>query len=811
MSRYSACTAAILVLTACGGGSSDPVVDPPSVQVVDPRSVQVEIQRTAFGVPHIVGQNPRSAAYGLAYAYAQDNVCLIADRFLTVAGERSKYLGGETKVSPTSTLSNLESDFFYRHVLDQPTLDKAFNGNSETAQDLIAGYVAGYNRFIAEAKASDMGECATASWARRPLTENELRRHLLAVATQSGYGGFVAAIVAAVPPVTKVAAASARRNTTTLAQMQRRELAQLRASAAKFAKEFDERPMGSNGQAFGSEVTNNGRGVLIANPHFPWSGPTRFYQSHIEVPGKFNVMGAGLGGVPLQQIGFNNDVAWTNTVSTGRRFTLFELQLNGMNYVVDGVSKPLLTKQVSVDVLSNGIVTPQTRTFYSSEHGPLLVSSQIGAVWTATKAFVIRDANVDNGRSMDQTWEMGQATSAEQLRQIIGKRMGMPWVNTLAADRSGQAFYADYSVTPNVSAAQLATCATSPQAQALAATRVFLLDGSRASCNWAVDPTSAAPGIMAATTLPALSRRDYVSNSNESAWLTNPAQPLTGFSPLVGDQAKTQSLRSRMAITQVQERLAGTDGLVGNKISSDNLETVFFQGRVMSAELVLPALLGLCQNNSSATATNGTVVDLKPACSVLAQWDKRAKISSVGTPVFREFWRRAQAIPGLFGTPFSAQAPWTTPRDPAVSTPAVADAMVKALADGVLALRAAGVSLDAPLGKVQYVTRNGINLAIDGGDEFEGVYNKMTPPGLTAGGYTSFVSGGSYIQIVSFEADGVKARGLLTYSQATQVASPHFADYTEQLSRGQFVKLPYTRAEIAADPQLGAKLVLTAK
>jgi acyl-homoserine-lactone acylase len=537
----------------------------------------------------------------------------------------------------------------------------------------------------------------------------------------------------------------------------------------------------------------------------------RFYQAHVQVPGLYKVMGATLGPAPLPVIGFNNDVAWTHTVSTGRRFTLFELTLSGTNYVVDGVSKPITPRRVTVDVLTGGTIVPQSRTFYATEYGPMIVSAQLGAAWSATKGYALRDANIDNGRFLLQWWDMGRSTSVEMLRQVAARSMALPWVNTVAADRGGNALYADYSVVPNVSAAHLATCATSAQAQALAAARTYLLDGTRAACNWPVDAAAAAPGIMTAATLPALTRTDYVNNSNDSAWLANPAQLLTGFSPLVGEQARAQSLRTRVAFLQVQERLSGADGLGGNKVTSENLETVFFQNRVMAAELLRAPLVSLCTATPSATATNGTVVNLAPACAVLAGWNGRATIASTGTHVFREFWRRAQNTPGLFATPFSATSPITTPRDPAVGNPTVAAALLRALADGVLALNTAGVSLTSRLGDVQFVTRSGTNLPLDGGDEFEGVYNKITPPGLVSGGYTSVISGSSYIQLVAFEANGVNARGLLTYSQSANGASPYFADQTRVLSTSRFVKLPFTEAEIAADPGVTAKLVLVVK
>ena len=46
------------------------------------------IQRTANGVPHISAPDPETLAYGMAYAYAQDNVCMTADQLVTVRGER---------------------------------------------------------------------------------------------------------------------------------------------------------------------------------------------------------------------------------------------------------------------------------------------------------------------------------------------------------------------------------------------------------------------------------------------------------------------------------------------------------------------------------------------------------------------------------------------------------------------------------------------------------------------------------------------------------------------------------------------------
>jgi acyl-homoserine-lactone acylase len=45
-------------------------------------------------------------------------------------------------------------------------------------------------------------------------------------------------------------------------------------------------PLGSNAWAFGKEVTANGSGMLLGNPHFPWAGVNRFWQVHLTIPGQ---------------------------------------------------------------------------------------------------------------------------------------------------------------------------------------------------------------------------------------------------------------------------------------------------------------------------------------------------------------------------------------------------------------------------------------------------------------------------------------------------------------------------------------------
>ena len=101
---YSALLA--LGLTACGGDSDlttpnktvtpttpPPVVEPtPTLIAFDPDgSLEANIRWTSYGVPHITADNLQSLGFGSGYAYAKDNLCILADQLVKIRSERAKY------------------------------------------------------------------------------------------------------------------------------------------------------------------------------------------------------------------------------------------------------------------------------------------------------------------------------------------------------------------------------------------------------------------------------------------------------------------------------------------------------------------------------------------------------------------------------------------------------------------------------------------------------------------------------------------------------------------------------------------------
>src|ERR1700722_1819089 len=61
---------------------------------------QATIVRTAYGVPHVTASNFGSLGYGYGFAFAKDNICTMANDYIAVEGQRSRYFGPHGRHPP---------------------------------------------------------------------------------------------------------------------------------------------------------------------------------------------------------------------------------------------------------------------------------------------------------------------------------------------------------------------------------------------------------------------------------------------------------------------------------------------------------------------------------------------------------------------------------------------------------------------------------------------------------------------------------------------------------------------------------------
>ncbi len=776
---------ALAALAACGSSGSD-----------DSAHYSAEIRRTTMGVPHIKASDWGGLGYGYGYAQAQDNLCTMADSFLTYRGERSKFFGADALAVYNSTIArprNIDSDFFHRHLITQDVLDAMVAQQGDSLRKLTAGFVAGYNRYVRDNQASGKAHaaCRGEAWVR-PITEQDLLRRMYVANLAAGYSNFVAAIANAVAPAATAAKAGQ--------DMQVPDPASITAPPLQVGGSAG---IGSNMYGFGTAGTGDASPVLFGNPHWYWKGPDRFYQAQLTIPGELNVSGASFLGLPMVQIGFNDNVAWSHTVSTARRFGFFQLTLapnDPTSYLLDGQAVKMKANPITVEVRqASGATATVSRTLYKTEYGPMvnLASLNPALGWNTASAFAMRDINGENFRSLRNWLRWNQAKSLDEFTQIQKEEAAIPWVNTVAVGRgAARAWYADIGTVPNAPPDLLAAC-TTPIGKAMAAAlpEVPILDGARSACHWRTDADSVQKGAIGVARMPSLLRDDYVGNMNDSYWLANASAPLTGFPSIFGAAGTAaQSLRTRLGHTMALERLAGTDGYPGNKATSEIVRQMVLNSRVFSAERFKDQALDLVCATPSATQ------DVVAACATLRAWDNRGGTGARGSHVWDEFWTRVQ-VPAaqLFAVPFNPADPLNTPRD---LQPGAADALRQAFGAAVQAVQASGFALDAPRGDVLFSARGGVRTALYGGCGGVGYFTiNCSENPIGKGGYSmdGQPHGNSYMQVVNFPAGGVQAYTFLTFSLSDDPGSAHYADYTQAYGAQQWLRVPFAESEITAD------------
>ena len=760
---------ATVALTACGGSSS-------SRSGTDYRAT---IERTTYGIPHITAEDYAGLGYGHGYAIAEDNLCTLADAYVTFRGERSRYFGPTAAASSGGTFgtpNNRNADYFFRFVVNDEVVNTYRDDQPESLRDLSRGFAAGFSRYVREVQGGEHAGrhqgCRDAEWLAE-IDEQDVFRRLVALNLAASSANWVSEIATAAPPVGDAQGFSLPMNESNL-------------DADRVAV-GQKAGIGSNTYSFGTDATE-GSALNFANPHWYLDGPDRFYQVQMTLPGSLDISGATIMGTPMVLMGFNDDIAWAHTVSTARRFTLYGLMLTGddaTRYMHDGEVLDLEAVEISIEVKQeDDSLATETRTLYRSHYGPMINLAGLGLpTWGDNDmAFTLRDVNLENTRTFRNFFEWGQASSLEEFLDIAKTHVAIPWVNTAAVSRDDdRALYSDITAVPNVPDAHRDACLVPTLGPAVLqqVPGLPLLQGWTSNCDWLTDDDSAQSGAFGPDNLPYLLRNDYVANMNDSYWLSNPDAPLTDFAGIIGREDYQQSLRTRMGHILARERLDGSDGLSGDKATSETIREIVINSRNLSAELLKEDVLNVVCGNGDPTS------DEEAACAALSAWDNTGNADARGAHVWTALWQRIRSINGLFATPFDPANAVDTPADLNTGNSDVIDALNSAFALAVTDVADSGVDFDAQLGDLRHYPKTGVEIPHYGGEGDEGYFTVLR---------------NTYMHVVDFpDGEPVRAYTLLAPSQSTDPASPHYADYTQAYADGNWHRVPYTRAQIEAE------------
>ncbi len=781
--------------------------------------LSAKIRRTPYGIPHIKANDLESLGFGSAYAQAQDHLCILADGFIKANSERSKYFGPHQAIDfSTGQIieqdnKNLISDFAYKALRISTLAKKKYPQYSQASKALIEGFTAGYNQFLADAKmgiVTPPAPCAGQAWLK-PITAIDIVTYIFSIQLLPGAGNFLDLIFFANPnnddnylprPLTTID--SHEYTIINWLNILQNKLKKAARHIVVTKPNFHE--LASNGWGLGKQMTENGKGMLLANPHFPHTGNLRFWQSHITIPNVLDTMGGSLVGMPgIINIGFNKNIAWTHTFSQAEHLIVYRLELNQNNrkqYLVNGEIKPIFKKTYIIKVNNGNGITSLAKDIYYTEFGPMIETpANLNFLnWDDTQAFTLQDVNLANLDTIDHWLAINMAKNLTEFKQANKDYDGLIFNNTLYADQAGNSFYIDDSPVPGLSEAASQVLATSPELQQIRKQAGFtILPGNTRFF--------AFNRPLPYDQVPKLERQDFVQNSNESYWATNPAQLLTGFSPLYGATHSELSLRARMGLKLLRDA-SGND----QKFSLTELETALLSNRSYLSELIFDELIAQClsQGNEPVIINDTLKIEIDEGCHALQQWDRRQNNHSIAGHLFREFAYQFSRQKHLTMA-FDARDPANTPHT--LSTDGSA---LQALAIAIANVNQTGWPLDARLGEIQFMEKSlpdgspsGLRLAWSGASNQTGGFNVyannkqklddtllpqhqypvatdvLTQQPLRSGlgkhGY-HVRYGSSWMMVVSFTKNGPIARGLLTYSQSNDAFSEHYNDQSSLYS-----------------------------
>ncbi|WP_152206400.1 penicillin acylase family protein [Marinobacter changyiensis] len=858
-----------LLLTGCFEGNGAEPEQDTQLFPADGK-LKATIRRTTNGVPHVKADNLKSVAFGAGYAQAQDNVCLLADAFVKARSERAKYFG------PGPKDINIINDFSYKAQEIRSGAAAEFTNLTDESRALMEGFTDGYNKYVAETDPADMpSECRGQPWVFE-ISPIDLYAYYRIVGQYASGALFADGLIyAAVPPRAPVDPSQSVAANGADSQFDGSRVAGNARRMAAERTNYTDIGLGSNAWGLGRDMTEQGRGALLANPHFPYTGHRRLYQMQMTVPGYLNVNGAGLLGTAIPFVNFNENLAWSHTVTTSRQFTWYELELkpgDNLTYIKDGIEKPITQKTLQIEVDMGGVEPVAIeRTFYFSEYGPMLAVNLAnenfpkwgdeGLLSGKPAAYTYRDANASSERLLDSWLQMSRAANLEEFKDVFRNCGTTFWTNSVYADDQGNGYYLDSSSVPNLSEKSIAllnfTRTFSPEFDELFNAGITLLDGSTSVDDWVEGECN---GLVSFDKKPQLTRADWVQNSNDSYWATNPEQLLTGYSPLFGNERTPLNPRTRLGITMLQNPLdsgpvsptATAPGGQDGRFSSVDLINVIYNNRGWFADEFLAELRDRCTEIGVAEVniSDGEARTVHEGCSVLQDWDGVYNTDSVGAHVFRVFIANYRSnFDSDLTVAFNPSAPVATPSTPSSTNRGSADdLMLQALAVGLNALDTGGIAYTAKLGDVQYYQPSGgvppggmpmvqadpipwpggdggVIEGIDGGADggIDGTFNSIgvladdvaedtrlpriapaiieNTAGLsqTSGEGWVVARGTSFHFGLEFTDNGPVAFGLMSYSQSTDEDSPYFIDQSLRYTEEDYRQLWFAESDIEAN------------
>jgi acyl-homoserine-lactone acylase len=343
----------------------------------------ITIARDSFGVPHIFAKTDPEAAYGLAWAHAEDDFESI----------QLMMLSGKARLGSSLGRKGAEADYVVKLFRCREIVEEQWSTLSPDFVELVKGYVTGLNAY---------GKAYPRQIKYKAVLPVNEKDYLTAVV-------FSLSIFCGLDDVLP------------------------RVLGGRVATIPGFKPQGSNAFAIHPSRTNTGEAFLAINAHQPLEGPTAFYEAHIQTEQGWNMLGGVFPGGCLIFHGTNENIGWAHTVNYMDKIDVFQLETNPANsnqYKFDGQWLDLEVHNARLKV--KGVPVAIGKKIYWSKYG--------ATVKTDKGVFAIRlPANMDI-RALEEWYRMNKAKNFSEFYKAVSMT-SLPMFNIMYADRYDTIFY----------------------------------------------------------------------------------------------------------------------------------------------------------------------------------------------------------------------------------------------------------------------------------------------------------------------------------------------------------------------------------
>ena len=486
---------------------------------------------------------------------------------------------------------------------------------------------------------------------------------------------------------------------------------------------------GSNGWVIGPSKSATGHAMLFINPHLPFFGPGQVYEGHVHSDEGWEFTGYARFGFPLPYVGHNANLGWVSTDNAAD-------VADGYVETFDDPAHPLAYRY------GNGYRTATERferigghrvRFVATHHGPIVASYN-------GKPVAARIARLTDDGWLAEWYAMTKSRTLSEFKAALHP-LAMLFGNVMYADRDGNTFYLYNAAVPR---RDPKFDWTKP------------VDGA--------DPATEWHGYYPLDSLPQLTNPStgWMENCNSSPFLlTSSGNPDSAAFPMPMVKEGTRENPRARASRRI---LMSTP-----KFTFDQWKAAAFDTHVISADSLIPLLL---------SQVHGVDPDprLDSAANVLANWDRRATVTSVATTIY-SIWhhelQRHDYIAALRIAMDSA-VPWGDRN------------RLQRVDDH-----------DTPILDLPKFNDAAPSIAVPGVDGYDGAVFTVYTTDVSGQHRRYGVHGGTYVSVVEF---GPTTHGLSvhTFGASGDPHNSHYMDQSPMYARGEMKPTWYTLEEVRA-------------